>query len=237
MLLRIKNVANTPAIIELQQISMLYRTETVETKAVNAVSLSVGRGEYVSIQGSSGSGKSTLLLIIGLLEAATSGSYKVNGVDISQLDADELAEFRNEQFGFIFQSFNLIGDMSVADNVLLPLRYQKIPPDFEQMKEWVNSALARVNLLHRKDHFPAQLSGGQQQRVAIARAIICQPKIILADEPTGNLDSENADSVMDLLQELNNEGTAICLISHNPRFADYAAKRYRMLDGGLKQII
>ncbi len=228
---------NAPAILELQQVSVLYRTETVETKAVNAVSLSIGTGEYVSIQGPSGSGKSTLLLIIGLMEAATSGSYKVNGIDITQLDPDELAELRNAQFGFIFQSFNLIGDMSVADNVLLPLRYQTITADFEQMEQRVNSSLARVSLLHRKDHFPAQLSGGQQQRVAIARAIICQPRIILADEPTGNLDSENAEMVMDLLQELNNEGTAICLISHNPRFADYASKRYRMLDGSLQQII
>lgn len=220
-------------LIELENIHKIYRTEDVETLAVNNVSMKVNSGEYLLITGPSGGGKSTLLSIMGLLEGASSGRYSLAGQDITSHGRSKLAEIRNRELGFVFQAFNLIDDYTVFDNVALPIRYRK---EFtkKEIKKRVEKALEEVDMLHRIKHHPSQLSGGQQQRVAIARAIIGAPKIIFADEPTGNLDSRNAATIMTLLKEQHSAGVTVCVVSHDDRHLVDATQRYAMLDGSLQ---
>jgi len=219
--------------IKLIGISKVYETESVETHALQNVSLTIDSGEYISISGPSGCGKSTLLSILGLLDFATTGQYFIEGQDISALSLDQAAAIRNEKIGFIFQSFNLIDELSVFENVALPLRYQENAIPESTIISRVNECLAAVDIAHRKDHKPNQLSGGQQQRVAIARALVANPAILLVDEPTGNLDSKSGDQVMHLLEQLNKEGVTICMVTHDSRYAGMAKKRYQLLDGKL----
>ena len=216
-------------LIDVQNVTKVYAAETVETFALAGVSLTVERGEYVSIEGPSGCGKSTLLSVIGLLDTATSGRYVLNGVDTSALSVEERARLRNRNIGFVFQSFNLIGDLSVAENVELPLTYRGMSAS--ERRRRVAEALERVGMTHRARHTPAQLSGGQQQRVAVARALVGEPPILLADEPTGNLDTANGESVMDLLSELHANGSTIISVTHDPRFARRADRIVQLLDG------
>ncbi len=218
------------ALIQLSNISKHFITEEIETRAVSEISLDIHQGEYLSLSGPSGCGKSTLLSIMGLLDNATQGSYHLQGVDVSSLNRDQRARIRNEQVGFIFQSFNLISDLSVAENVMLPLTYRS-DIDKNTMETKVKSVLEKVEMSHRKNHFPSQLSGGQQQRVAVARALVNDPSFILADEPTGNLDSKNANAVMRLLENLHAEGATICMVTHDPRSAEQASRQVEMLDG------
>ncbi|MCW8875911.1 MAG: ABC transporter ATP-binding protein [Kangiellaceae bacterium] len=217
-------------LIELNNISKLFVTEEIETRAVNQVNLSINKGEYVALSGPSGCGKSTLLSMMGLLDTATTGSYELAGVNVSQLNANQRAAIRNKKIGFIFQSFNLISDLSVFENIMLPLTYQK-GLDKNQIQQQVNQVLAKVEMGHRKNHFPSQLSGGQQQRVAVARALVNSPDFILADEPTGNLDSKNALAVMNLLEELHQDGSTICMVTHDPQSALRARRQVEMFDG------
>jgi len=200
----------------------------MQTNAVNNVSFSINKGEYISISGASGSGKSTLLSLLGLLDNQTSGSYKIFGHETTGIKESSLAKLRNEHIGFIFQSFNLINDLTVFENIQLPLKYRN-----KINEQTVLDVIKKVGLENRANHYPNQLSGGQQQRVAIARAIVGKPSILLADEPTGNLDSSNSKLIMDLLAELNAEGIAICLITHEPNYAALAPKQYEMSDGEL----
>lgn len=223
----------TNLVIELQQLSKIFETEELETHALQNISFSIAQGEYVSISGPSGCGKSTLLSILGLLDVASSGSYKLLGQDVTTLNANQAAEVRNLKIGFIFQSFNLIDELSVLDNVALPLTYQAKPPAMAEIIKRAKACLEKVGLSHRANHKPAQLSGGQQQRVAIARALIAEPAILLVDEPTGNLDSASGDKVMQLLDELNQQGTTICMVTHDPRYADMAQRKIQLLDGEL----
>ncbi|MEH6592739.1 MAG: ABC transporter ATP-binding protein [Halioglobus sp.] len=218
------------ALIELQGISKIFYTQELETWALNDIHLSIKQGEYVSISGPSGCGKSTLLSLMGLLDVSTAGSYELVGQNVSALSANQRAAIRNRDIGFIFQAFNLISDMSVYENVELPLTYRG-DLSSAQRKERVISALERVDMSHRAGHFPAQLSGGQQQRVAIARALAGSPKVLLADEPTGNLDSKNAAMVMELLQELHSQGSTICMVTHDPRSAEQALRQVTLSDG------
>ena len=218
------------SLIQLKNISKNFLTEEIETQAVREVNLSIAHGEYVSLSGPSGCGKSTLLSLLGLLDNPTQGSYWLDGVDVSSLDRNRRAEIRNQQIGFIFQSFNLISDLSVAENVILPLQYQSNISTTEA-KEKVDFVLDKVEMGHRKNHFPSQLSGGQQQRVAVARALVNSPSFILADEPTGNLDSKNAEAVMHLLSQLHQEGSTICMVTHDPRSAQRADRQVEMFDG------
>lgn len=211
-------------------ISRIFHTEEVETHALSGVDFTLERGQYVAISGPSGCGKSTLLSILGLLDSPTSGTYALAGVAVQEIDARERARIRNREIGFIFQAFNLIGDLTVFDNVELPLTYRSGLSRAER-RERVDDALARVGMTARARHFPAQLSGGQQQRVAVARALVGTPSILLADEPTGNLDSRNGDAVMALLQELHAAGATICMVTHDPRYANLAQRRVFMLDG------
>jgi putative ABC transport system ATP-binding protein len=216
-------------LIHLDKITKVFYTDEVETHALEDISLDIFKGEYVAIEGPSGCGKSTLLSILGLLDTPTDGSYMLNGRAVAQLAQAERARTRNREIGFIFQSFNLIGDLSVYENVELPLTYRGMKPD--ERKERVTQALETVEMAHRAKHLPGQLSGGQQQRVAVARAVAGRPSILLADEPTGNLDSKNATVVMGLLGALHAGGSTICMVTHDPRFAEHASRSIHMFDG------
>jgi putative ABC transport system ATP-binding protein len=216
-------------LIRMVGIKKIFFTEDVETHALSGVHLDINKGEYVSIAGPSGSGKSTLLAIVGLLDSPSEGEYTLKGEPVANLDIAQRAIIRNREIGFIFQSFNLIGDLNVYENVELPLTYRDMAAG--ERKERVHRALERVGMSHRVCHYPAQLSGGQQQRVAVARAIAGSPSLLLADEPTGNLDSHNAESVMALLQELHREGATICMVTHDPRFARHAERTIHLFDG------
>ena len=215
--------------IKTEKLSMLFTTEEVQTKALNEVTLHVEQAEFVAIMGPSGCGKSTLLNILGTLDSPTSGSYFFEGKQVDKMNENQLTALRKNNLGFIFQSFNLIDELTVYENVELPLVYMWIKA--AQRKEKVNKVLEKVNLLHRANHYPQQLSGGQQQRVAIARAIVTDCKLLLADEPTGNLDSVNGVEVMELLSELNRQGTTIIIVTHSQRDATYAHRIIRLLDG------
>ena len=215
--------------IKTEKQSMLFTTEEVQTKALNEVTLHVEQGEFVAIMGPSGCGKSTLLNILGTLDSPTSGSYFFEGKQVDKMNENQLTALRKNNLGFIFQSFNLIDELTVYENVELPLVYMGIKT--AQRKEKVNKVLEKVNLLHRANHYPQQLSGGQQQRVAIARAVVTDCKLLLADEPTGNLDSVNGVEVMELLSELNRQGTTIIIVTHSQRDATYAHRIIRLLDG------
>jgi putative ABC transport system ATP-binding protein len=217
------------ALLELSKIGKTFHTDDVETRALANVELSVAKGEFVSISGPSGSGKSTLLAILGLLDVPTTGEYRIEGKDTKALDPVKRAALRNRTIGFIFQAFNLIGDLTVEENVELPLTYRGMPA--AERKGRVAKALEAVRMSHRARHLPAQLSGGQQQRVAVARAIAGDPPILLADEPTGNLDSKNGDAVMDLLCEMHGRGTAIIMVTHNPDYARKATRVVHLFDG------
>lgn len=215
--------------IKIENLSKVFRTEEVETTALNNVSLEVKEGEFVAIMGPSGCGKSTLLNIIGLLDNPTSGSYYFNGQEVGHLKEKQRTQVRKGNIGFVFQSFNLIDELNVYENVELPLVYLR--KKASEKKELINHILNRMNISHRAKHFPQQLSGGQQQRVAIARAVVAGPKLILADEPTGNLDSKNGSEVMNLLTELNQEGTTIIMVTHSQHDASYAHRVINLFDG------
>ena len=217
-------------IISIERMTKVFYTDEIETHALSGVHLEIARGEYVAMSGPSGCGKSTLLSIIGLLDTPTEGRYMLNGKEVANLNFGDRSRIRNQEIGFIFQSFNLIGDLTVAENVELPLTYRAGMPGAERKKR-VQESLERVNMAHRMRHYPAQLSGGQQQRVAVARALAGSPSILLADEPTGNLDSKNGEAVMKLLKELHDEGSTICMVTHDPRFAAHAERQVHLFDG------
>src|SRR5687767_7150432 len=216
-------------LIRLENLSKVFYTDEVETHALANIHLNIDRGEYVAIAGPSGCGKSTLLSILGLLDSPTEGTYVLNNQPVQSLDLGQRARIRNREIGFIFQSFNLIGDLTVFENVELPLTYRGMKSS--ERSQRVKEALERVGMAHRAKHLPSQLSGGQQQRVAVARAIVGQPSIMLADEPTGNLDSKNGEAVMDLLRELHRGGSTICMVTHDPRFTLYAERAVHLFDG------
>jgi putative ABC transport system ATP-binding protein len=216
-------------IIRLRNVKKVFQTDEVETHALIDIHMEVKRGEYVSISGPSGCGKSTLLAILGLLDSPSGGEFTLRGQPVSSLKAGERARIRNREIGFIFQAFNLIGDLTVYENVELPLTYRNMPGS--ERKKAVHEALERVGMSHRQKHYPSQLSGGQQQRVAVARALGGSPSILLADEPTGNLDSQNGEAVMKLLEELHQTGSTICMVTHDPRFARCAERSIRLFDG------
>ncbi len=218
------------ALISLRDVGKVYLTEDVETHALSGIHLDIRKGEYISITGPSGCGKSTLLAILGLLDTPSHGSYDINGRAVGSIGANERARIRNKEIGFIFQAFNLIGDLTVFENVELPLTYRTGLNKAER-KQKAQAALDRVGMAHRLKHYPSQLSGGQQQRVAVARALVGDPSILLADEPTGNLDSKNGEAVMLLLDELHAAGATICMVTHDPRYADFADRKVFMFDG------
>ena len=222
-------MADAGTLIQMGNISKIFYTDEVETHALSGVHLEIRKGEYVTIAGPSGSGKSTLLALIGLLDSPSEGTYVLNTNSVADLDASQRSRIRNREIGFIFQSFNLIGDLNVYENVELPLTYRGMASS--ERKERVHNALDRVVMNHRTKHYPSQLSGGQQQRVAVARALAGSPSILLADEPTGNLDSRNAEAVMDLLRDLHREGSTICMVTHDPRFARHAERQIHLFDG------
>ena len=222
------NAAAEP-LIRLDSLTKVFFTDEVETHALSGIHLTIDRGEYVAISGPSGCGKSTLLSILGLLDSPTEGVYTLNGTPVQGLDLSQRARIRNREIGFIFQSFNLIGDLNVYENVELPLTYRGMKA--AERRERVMHALERVGMGHRAKHLPSQLSGGQQQRVAVARALVGQPSILLADEPTGNLDSKNGDAVMELLRDLHRNGSTICMVTHDPRFARHADRTVHLFDG------
>jgi putative ABC transport system ATP-binding protein len=217
------------ALLQLSSIGKTFHTDDVQTRALANVELSIEKGEFVSINGPSGSGKSTLLAILGLLDVPTQGEYRIDGQDTAKLDPIRRAALRNRSIGFIFQAFNLIGDLSVEENVELPLTYRGMAA--AERKQRVTEALESVRMSHRSRHLPAQLSGGQQQRVAVARAVAGNPLILLADEPTGNLDSKNGDAVMELLTDLHAKGTTICMVTHNEDYARKATRVVHLFDG------
>ena len=216
-------------LINLENVTKIFYTDEVETHALSGIHLDIKKGEYVAIAGPSGCGKSTLLSIIGLLDSPTDGSYVLNSRAVQGLDFSDRARIRNQEIGFIFQSFNLIGDLTVYENVELPLTYRSMSSP--ERKKRVQEALEKVGMAHRMRHYPSQLSGGQQQRVAVARALAGDPSILLADEPTGNLDSTNGEAVMELLRELHRGGATICMVTHDPRYARYADRSIRLFDG------
>jgi|SRR6185503_6104002 len=216
-------------LIRLEGVTKVFYTDEVETHALDNINLDIHKGEYVSIAGPSGCGKSTLLSILGLLDSPTEGAYSLNNEPVATLNAWERARLRNREVGFIFQSFNLIGDLTVFENVELPLRYRGMHPKVR--RERVLGALERVGMSHRAKHMPSQLSGGQQQRVAVARAVAGEPSILLADEPTGNLDSKNGEAVMELLSELHRTGATICIVTHDVRYASQASRTIHLFDG------
>jgi len=222
-------IAPTQPLIRMQEVSKVFLAEEVETHALAGVHLDIRKGEYVSIGGPSGCGKTTLLSILGLLDSPSGGSYTLNGHPVANLTAAQRATIRNREIGFIFQAFNLIGDLSVAENVELPLTYRGMPA--AERKERVREALEKVQMGHRTRHYPSQLSGGQQQRVAVARAIAGNPSVLLADEPTGNLDSANGEAVMELLAELHAGGATLVMVTHDPRYAEYAEHSIHLFDG------
>jgi putative ABC transport system ATP-binding protein len=216
-------------LLKLDGVSKIFLTDEVETHALSGIHLEIREGEYVAIAGPSGCGKSTLLAILGLLDTPSEGAYLLHGRPVTDLSAAERAKVRNREIGFIFQSFNLIGDLTVYENVELPLVYRGMPAG--ERKERVAQALERVAMAHRTKHYPSQLSGGQQQRVAVARALVGKPAILLADEPTGNLDSQNGEAVMGLLRELHRDGSTICMVTHDTRFARHAERTVHLFDG------
>jgi len=222
-------IAKGESLIKLTGIKKVFYTDEVETHALEDVHLDIKKGEYIAISGPSGCGKTTLLSLLGLLDTPTGGEYLLEGQPVANLDAAERARVRNRQIGFIFQAFNLIGDLTVYENVELPLTYRGLSSN--DRKERVQAALEKVGMSHRVKHYPAQLSGGQQQRVAVARAVAGDPAILLADEPTGNLDSTNGESVMDLLRELHRNGSTICMVTHDPRYAKHADREVDLFDG------
>jgi putative ABC transport system ATP-binding protein len=217
------------SLLKTTSLSKVYRTDTVETTALNSVDIAIAQGEFVAIMGPSGCGKSTLLNIVGLLDAPSSGQYFVNGEDVSGYNERKRAELRKSTIGFVFQSFNLIDELTVAENIELPLIYTAMGR--AEREKRVKEVMERMGIAHRAKHFPQQLSGGQQQRVAIARAVVNSPKLILADEPTGNLDSAMGEEVMDLLTELNKAGTTVIIVTHSMRDAGYAGRTIKLLDG------
>jgi putative ABC transport system ATP-binding protein len=220
---------NGQSLIHLEGVTKVFVTDEVETHALAGIHIDIKKGEYISISGPSGCGKSTLLAILGLLDSPTDGTYTLNEKPVQSLKLSERARIRNREIGFIFQAFNLIGDLTVYENVELPLTYRGMPA--AERKKRVMEALERVGMGHRVKHYPSQLSGGQQQRVAVARALGGDPSILLADEPTGNLDSTNGEAVMDLLRELHRGGATICIVTHDPRYARYADRGIRLFDG------
>jgi putative ABC transport system ATP-binding protein len=228
---RQQDVANTPGpvLIQLDGVSKVFLTDEVETHALSHIHLQITKGEYISIAGPSGCGKSTLLSILGLLDSPTEGQYALSDQPVADLSAPERARIRNRQVGFIFQSFNLIGDLDVYENVELPLTYRGMPG--AERKQRTLEALEKVGMAHRRKHYPAQLSGGQQQRVAVARALVGNPAILLADEPTGNLDSHNGEAVMELLGDLHRGGATICMVTHDDRYARHADRTVHLFDG------
>jgi len=219
----------TEPLIHMQAVKKVFVTDEVETHALEGIDLDIQRGEYISISGPSGCGKSTLLAILGLLDSPSEGAYVLNGRPVQDLKLSERARIRNREIGFVFQAFNLIGDLTVYENVELPLTYRGMGG--AERKRRTQEALERVGMAHRMKHYPAQLSGGQQQRVAVARALAGDPSILLADEPTGNLDSANGEAVMDLLTELHKGGATICMVTHDPRYARYADRSIDLFDG------
>jgi putative ABC transport system ATP-binding protein len=216
-------------LIKMQGVSKVFFTDELETHALDSIDLEIKKGEYLAIAGPSGCGKSTLLAILGLLDSPTEGDYSLNGQPVSTLKLGDRSRIRNREIGFIFQAFNLIGDLTVYENVELPLTYRGMAS--AERKEKVQHALERVEMAHRAKHYPAQLSGGQQQRVAVARALVGDPMILLADEPTGNLDSKNGDSVMDLLRDIHQSGATICMVTHDPRYTNHAERTVHLFDG------
>jgi len=218
-----------PTLIQLDGVTKVFVTDEVETHALSGIQMNIKKGEYVSISGPSGCGKSTLLAILGLLDTPSDGTYTLNGKPVSGLKLSERARVRNREIGFIFQAFNLIGDLTVYENVELPLTYRGMPS--AERKKRVQEALDKVGMSHRMKHYPSQLSGGQQQRVAVARALCGDPLILLADEPTGNLDSANGELVMELLRDLHRNGATICMVTHDPRYAKFADRTIRLFDG------
>jgi putative ABC transport system ATP-binding protein len=222
------NQSNQP-LIQMEGVTKVFFAEEVETHALSNVHLRIDTGEYVSIAGPSGCGKSTLLSLLGLLDSPTEGSYLLNGKPVESLKHQERARIRNREIGFIFQSFNLIGDLTVYENVELPLTYRGMRA--AERKARVHESLEKVGMAHRARHLPSQLSGGQQQRVAVARAVAGQPLVLLADEPTGNLDSRNSEAVMELLRDLHRQGATICMVTHDPRYAEHADRTIHLFDG------
>ncbi|MDH5589623.1 MAG: ABC transporter ATP-binding protein [Gemmatimonadota bacterium] len=222
-------MGNDQALIRLEGLSKVFYTEEVETHALSNVDMEIRSGEFVSIAGPSGCGKTTLLSILGLLDSPSDGRYILDGEPVESLTSGQRSRIRNQAIGFIFQAFNLIGDLTVYENVELPLTYRSMPG--AERKERVMAALERVGMAHRVKHYPSQLSGGQQQRVAVARAIAGKPLILLADEPTGNLDSQNGNQVLELLKELHADGATICMVTHDPRYAHEADRSIHLLDG------
>jgi putative ABC transport system ATP-binding protein len=216
-------------LIHLEGVTKVFLTDEVETHALSGIELEIHRGEFVSIAGPSGCGKSTLLSILGLLDSPTDGSYTLNEKPVARLSLSERTRIRNREIGFIFQAFNLIGDLTVYENVELPLTYRGMGS--AERKQRVEQALTKVDMAHRVKHYPSQLSGGQQQRVAVARALVGEPSILLADEPTGNLDSKNGEAVMELLHELNRQGATLCMVTHDPRYAATASRNIHLFDG------
>jgi putative ABC transport system ATP-binding protein len=225
--------ANSEPLVRLEGVSKIFQAEEVETHALSDVHLEIRHGEFVSIAGPSGCGKSTLLSIVGLLDSPTEGGYAIHGTPVAALSISERSRIRNREIGFVFQAFNLIGDLTVFENVELPLTYRNMR--VSERRTRVREALDRVGMAHRMEHYPAQLSGGQQQRVAVARALGGQPSIVLADEPTGNLDSKNSEVVMNLLKELHGEGSTICMVTHDPRYAGMADRTIHLIDGRIAE--
>jgi putative ABC transport system ATP-binding protein len=221
--------ASTEPLVKLDGVRKVFYTDEVETHALSGIHLDIKKGEYISMAGPSGCGKSTLLSILGLLDSPTDGEYFLNGTPVANLSLSERARIRNREIGFIFQAFNLIGDLNVYENVELPLTYRDMSA--KERRERVEEALLKVGMSHRMKHYPSQLSGGQQQRVAVARALSGDPLILLADEPTGNLDSANGEAVMNLLRELHQAGSTICMVTHDPRYAEFADRTVRLFDG------
>lgn len=219
------------ALIRLENISKVFLTDEVETRALNGINLEIKNGEFVSIAGPSGCGKSTLLSILGLLDSPNEGTYWIHSDEVENLSLSDRTRIRNREIGFVFQAFNLIGDLTVYENVELPLTYRSMGG--AERKQRVDAVLERVQMDHRMKHYPSQLSGGQQQRVAVARALVGQPAILLADEPTGNLDSKNSEAVMDLLRQLHADGATICMVTHDPRYASIADRTIHLLDGSI----
>ena len=225
--------AHSEPLIRLEGVSKIFYADEVETHALSGVDLEIRPGEFVSIAGPSGCGKSTLLSIVGLLDSPTDGGYSIHGKPVGNLSIDERSRIRNREIGFVFQAFNLIGDLTVFENVELPLTYRNMATS--ERRRRVQEVLERVGMAHRKNHYPAQLSGGQQQRVAVARALGGRPSILLADEPTGNLDSKNSEAVMNLLKELHGEGATICMVTHDPRYAGMADRTIHLVDGHITE--
>jgi len=221
--------ANPEVLVRMDGVSKIFQTDEVETHALSGIHLEIRHGEFVSIAGPSGCGKSTLLSIVGLLDSPTEGGYAIHGKSVAKLSISERSRIRNREIGFVFQAFNLIGDLTVYENVELPLTYRNMA--LSERRRRVQEVLDRVGMAHRAKHYPAQLSGGQQQRIAVARALGGNPSILLADEPTGNLDSNNSEAVMDLLKELHREGATICMVTHDSRYAGIADRTIHLIDG------